>query len=214
MLERAGVQGGEGKGAVKIEVISLGSHLPLSSRRIVEWLGKSAKHETAIGLIEGLADGAILIRRRLHDGGLEDSGIEITAEQARELVRALNHAAGAVERWQERASGFDAIRIYRSADGRVEVEHRGRRRPMRLSVLRARTYFVGGEWAVGRRCGNCNQIAPTLWIAADDLREHGLRVPHVEVCPGCVDKYANAPTTIAEVTSLEREGCPIIGGTP
>lgn len=185
------------------DVISIGSKMPLKSRRVLRWLGQSASYVTAIGRIEGLADGAILIRRDTSNG-LEEPGIEITPEQARETIKALMHVAGAVERWRENARGFNAILIYQR-DGLVEVECRGRRRLMRLSVLRGRRPRARPGWLTdppdppGRRCDKCGELASSLWVAADDLREGGLKVPHVEVCQGCVDKYANPARGIAGV---------------
>jgi len=171
------------------EVTRIGDRLPMTSRRVVSYGSKPATFNTPLARIEGLADGVVLLRHfatKLH--------LEFTPAQARQAAAALSTAAYAVEQWQKQASGFNTIRVFRSPTGDVTVEYRGRTRPMRLSKLRARTYRDGSMQFV-RSCRHCRKSPPTLYVAADDVREHGSRVHHVQICPDCVDKLAVATRT-------------------
>ena len=49
-----------------IKVVQIGSHMPLSTRRVVVYFGKSTAVSTPIGRIAGMADGAVrlVVRRR------------------------------------------------------------------------------------------------------------------------------------------------------
>jgi hypothetical protein len=175
------------------KVVRLGERLPLSTRRVVSFCGEVASFQTALGLVEGLGDGAILVRN-FEDG----THHELTPAEARHVARAFMHAASAVEQWQEHASGFNKIRVTRSPDGVVSVTWRGRTRPMRLSKLRGSRHF-GGHF---HTCGECKQRPTAIYVAADDVREHDVRVAHVEVCQDCVDRLANLPETVAVVVAV------------
>lgn len=175
-----------------IPVVRLGEHMPMSTRRVVAFYGHTAY-------------GAVLVRDMAHN-----THYEMTPAQARAAAEALSRAAIAVEQWQEYASGFNRVRVRRTEEGAVLVTHRGRTRPMRLSRLRPsrRLVYVDGkaQRITGRNCGHCRQRSAELWVAADDLREHGIRVHHVEVCPGCVDRLAAEPETrLAEVRPLRAQ---------
>ena len=167
---------------MEVKVVQLGEHMPMSTRRVVRFCGEPAQYKTAVGCIEGLADGAVVFR----DFG-KDLHVELTPEQAKEIGKAFTHSACAVEQWQEHASGFNRIRVAR-VNGAVTVTHRGRTRPMRLSKLKG-SKRTGRFW---RRCDGCGAHPPTIWVAADDLRKNGSRVQCVEVCQACVDRLANA----------------------
>jgi hypothetical protein len=185
---------------IETKVVRIGDHLPLSTRRVVVYFGKTTETEVAIGAVSGMADGAVLLRLpKILKSATVD--YELTPKQALEFAKALEHAAYGVEHWQEHASGFNRVRVART-DGKVSVTYRGRTRPMRLSKLRGRKYRDGTVRFRGV-CGACHaRDQQALYVAADDLREHDVRVHHVEVCPACVDKLANLPETIAEVTPI------------
>lgn len=178
------------------KIVRLGSHLPLLTRRVVTFCHEYTTYQTPIGLVEGMADGAICIR----DPSSTETDYELTVVEARALAQALSRAAAGVEQWQVRASGFNKIRVARSPSGEVTVTCHGRTRPMRLSKLRGQR---GGHnpGRLYRRCDECNDTPPMLYIAADDLREGGLRVQHVEVCVPCVDKLANIPEQRAAIVT-------------
>lgn len=176
-------------------VARLGAHLPLSTRRVVTWCGQTTEVATPIGLVGGMADGVILIRIK---GG---PSFELAPSDARELSSVIQHAAYGVERWQETASGFNRVRVSRSEHGLVTVTHRGRTRPMRLSTLRGTTYGDGSVH-YHRACGVCRKHPKTIYVAADDLREHGSRVRSIDVCEACVDKLANRPEHTAALVQI------------
>lgn len=184
---------------METKIVQLGARMPMTARRVVSYCGKSAQYKTAIGCVEGMADGAVVLRsfaKRVH--------YELTTEQAKEIGEAFSHAAYAVESWQEKASGFDRIRVARSEAGGVTVTHRGRTRPMRLSRLKG-SKRSGQFW---HRCDGCGARPPTIWVAADDLREYGSRVQCVEVCQACVDRLANALEPRAAVVQMPDRGAP------
>lgn len=160
----------------------LGERMALSKRRVVRWLGETAHYETPIGVINGMADGVILVRKSLSD----EAGQELTVAEAKKIAEALTRSAYAVEQWQEHASGFNRVRVFDRA-GQVFVHWRGRERPMRRSVLRGSRH--AGFW---RRCTACKATPKAIWVAADDLREHGTTVHHAEVCDACIEKLRNA----------------------
>jgi hypothetical protein len=180
------------------EVVRIGDHLPMTSRRVVPYMGgKPASWQTGMGRIEGLADGVVLLRyfrTKLH--------LEFTVKQAREVASAMQSAAYAVEQWQERASGFNTIRVFRSPSGDVTVEYRGRSRPMRLSKLRGYVDYKG-ERQYRRGCNACHRPRPELYVPSDVIREHGSRVQHVLVCPDCVERLAT-DTRTAVATLVRR----------
>jgi hypothetical protein len=173
-----------------VTVTRIGEALPLSSRRVVSYFGESASYKTPIGQIDGVADGVILVRDAEHE-----LHRELSPAEAREVARALQHAATAVEQWQEHASGFNTIRVFRSPDGALTVEHRGRARPMRLSKLRG-SIFADGSRHFLRHCWNCRKGSSALYVASDDVRSDGsYRDRHAEVCEACVEKLEAATRT-------------------
>lgn len=196
------------------DVTRIGDHMRLRQRRVVYYWDKPASFRTALGQLDGLADGVILVRE-LDNGPTADPSpdarrSEMTVAEARAAIEALHRCVFAIERWHEKASGVNRIRVRRDPDGSVWVTHRGRTRPMRLSKLRGskrlrgvpsgdssgRTWVCDGFY---RRCAVCRACPHELWVAADDLREQGnWKVPHVEVCHACVDKLANQPENLRE----------------
>jgi hypothetical protein len=192
---------------MEIKVVRLGAHMPLSTRRVITWLGRTTAAVTPIGRIDGLADGVVLVR--IPFAGVGEASFELTPAEAKAVSEAIRHAAHGVEEWQELASGYNVVRVARDAAGAVVVTCRGRSRPMRLSKLRGHKWGDGSvHWY--RHCAVCRQTPEAIWVAADDLREHGMRVGHVEVCPACVDKLANLPETIAEVAPIQRPAPPAL----
>lgn len=181
------------------DIVRIGDHLPMTSRRVVPYMGgKPASWQTPLGRIEGLADGVVLLRyfsRELH--------LEFTPAQAREVASAMQSAAFAVEQWQERVSGFTTIRVFKSPTGEVTVEYRGRTRPMRLSKLRGYLDYRG-ERQYRRGCNSCHRPRPELYVPSDVIREHGSRVPHVLVCPECVEKLAGETRTAVATLLVSR----------
>lgn len=141
------------------KIVKLGDHLPLSTRRVVSYFGQPASYKTPVGLIEALADGAVLVRD--NKGG----HIELSPKEARQLGEAFSRAAFAIEQWQRHASGYDRVLATRSATGEVFVTYQGRTRPMRLSVLRGRKDREGKTY-YRRACTHCDERPPTL--CADD----------------------------------------------
>lgn len=181
--------------------VTLGERMPLSTRRVLRFCGMSTSKETELGIVEGMADGAVVVRDpilRRH--------YELTPAQAVDVANALLRASHAVEQWQEHASGFNKIRVYRSTTGHVEVMFRGRRRPMRLAKLKGHKSRDGCSRRFWRRCDACAATPPALYVAADVVREHGQLVHHVEICPACVDKLANAPEPRAELVQFKPHG--------
>ena len=178
-------------------VVRLGEHMPLSTRRVVGWLGKTTHADTPIGMVDGLADGVVMVRIK---GGPE---FELSLDEATDIERALLHARLGVAEWQKRARGYHKITATIGPEGQVFVTWHERTRPMRASELRATR-----RQPRGRKCGHCHTERMVLYVAADDLREGGIRVKHVEVCPGCVQRLANAPEGLAEVVSIADRGEP------
>lgn len=181
------------------KIVKLGEHMHMSSRRIVGFCGAWAKADTRLGLIEGVADGAILI-----DATRVSGRLELTPAEAREIAHALNHAAMAVEEWQRKARGYYRVLAERTEAG-VLVTYNGRTRPMRLSTLRGRKDRTGKTY-YRRSCTHCGERTPQLWVAADDLREResvgGYRVEHAVVCPTCIERLTSEPAPIAGVTQF------------
>jgi hypothetical protein len=185
---------------IEIDLVTkLGPHLPLSTRRVVSWAREPAKYQTKVGLIEGVADGAVLFRSPDASGKL----IEITPAEARKIADAFHHAAFAVEEWQKIASGYHRVLATRAPDGTVSVTFHHRTRPMRLSTLRGHKQY-NGTVVFYRRCDACRTDGhKQIWVAADDLRERGgYRVEHAEVCPACIDKLTSEPEKRADVITL------------
>lgn len=171
---------------MKFPIVRLGEHMPLSTRRVVAFCGRTTSADTAIGKVDGLADGVVLVRPT-------GSEFELTVEEADALATALRCASAGVKSWREHASGFNRVRVARAPGGvGYAVTWRGRARPMRLSTLRTRQ----------RRCEACGVMTSVLYVAADVVREHGLRVRHCDVCMVCVEELADAPETIAAVVPM------------
>jgi hypothetical protein len=146
--------------------------------------------QTPVALVEGLADGVVLVRdmeRGTH--------FELTPDEARAIARAFNHAAFGVEEWQKHARGYHRIVVQRDEVGVVRVTSRDATLPMRLSKLRR-----------ARRCRECGESVISLWIVERAAQKeewcHGRPVHSVEICEPCVERLANAPTTIAEVLPI------------
>jgi len=191
---------------MKTVISELSEHLPLSTRRVVVWVGERCKYETGIGLIEGLADGKILVR-----DFEKGTHYELTVEEAEATSKALLHAAFGVKEAQKKASGFYRITAHRKEDV-VYVTSHGHTMPMRLSKLRGsrRRDHFGRQWSKGRRCDACGEEKTSLYVAVEDpnRRKFVYREHHVEVCLECVEKalLETARATLAPV----RE----IGGAP
>ena len=199
---------------MKKDIIRLGDHLPSSSRRVLKYLGQT-EHKTKIGTVRALADGVVEIASAARS-------IELSVDEAFALARALNHAAFGVREWSKKASGYYRIRADQDESGAIFVTLHHRRRPMRLSKLRgsvveARVALVSdGQGGFlyerkpvetrYRRCDRCTEPSKLLYVAADDLRDGGLRVPHCDVCPSCIAQLLAEPREIAEVKALRVEG--------
>jgi hypothetical protein len=167
--------------------------IPFSARKCVWWRGQLARYDTAIGQIEAVQDGVILVRD-------PDQGTlyELSEAEAQALEDALRHARQGVAQWKVNASGFNKIRIGLRIDGSVVVTWRGRTRPMRLSRQRGSEYNVVSladgtrrSQRIFRACSACKGVSRELYIAADIVRENGSRVVHVGVCPACVETRSN-----------------------
>ncbi len=190
------------------KIIRLGAHLPMSTRRVVVWCGKMQQHLTAIGLVEGLADGAIVVREVDKSGAPARHGFkrELTVKEARALSDALSRAACGVEQWQEKASGFDRVRIHRSESGEVTATHRGVTRTMRRSKLRGYLHHDGTR-RFSRFCRACqtSEGHEHIWVAVDDpnRRKYEYRDAFAEVCDACVTKLANTPEPRAQLLELK-----------
>jgi len=166
---------------MKTPISSLSDHLPLSARRIVVWAGERCQYGTPIGMVEGTADGKILVRdfaKRTH--------YELSVEEARVASEALRNAAIGVKEQQKRASGYYRITAHR-AGGILYVRTHDQTRPMRLSALRR-----------PRPCAACFAEVMSLYVAADVVKEHGWRVQHVEVCESCVERLVLEGERVAE----------------
>jgi hypothetical protein len=192
-----------------VQVVRIGAHLPMSTRRVVSWVGQLQQHLTAIGLVEGLADGAIVVREVNKSGEPLAHGFkrELTVKEARALSDALGSAACGVEAWQEKASGFNRVRVSRSETGEVRVTRRGQTRTMRRSKLRGRLRRDNGSRYFHRFCQACHTSDnhEHRWVAVDDpnRRKYEYRDPFAEICDACVDKLANIPEPRAQLIELK-----------
>jgi len=184
---------------MKDKIVRLGEHMPLSTRRVVMYCGETTAAVTPIGRVDGLADGVVLVR--VPFAGVGEASWDLSPKQALDIADALRRAAYGVEAWQEYASGFNKVRVARSAEGEVTVTCRGRTRPMRLSKLRGHRQR-DGTVRFYRSCDVCLEHPPALYVAADELREHGSRIGHPEVCGPCVERLANLSQEIAEVRPI------------
>lgn len=176
------------------KVVAIGEHMPLSTRRVVMWCGKSTGVETAIGRVEGMADGVVMIRTK------HGECYEITPEAAKELSDAIRRAALGVEQWQRAARGYYEIRVTRSDDGVVTVYAYETERTMRLSRLR------GGRHV----CAVCREMRwATIYVAQRNQAlfvagfGHG-RFP--QVCASFVERLANAKEPDADVIQWPAKG--------
>lgn len=163
---------------MEIKIFALGPHLPTSTRRVVSWIGKLQRHETAVGLVEALADGGILVRPYERDKAgklvVVDEGIEIDAKAARVIADAFLHSSFAVEDAARHARGYHTTRARRDDDGNVFVRKHDVEHPMRLSRLRR-----------PRRCRECVQPVMELWIVA--LARRSDMSHDEELCSPCLE---------------------------
>lgn len=166
--------------------------MPLSTRRVVRFCGKSTQEETAIGSVAGLADGAVIIQTK--------HGVfyELTIEEARDLSSALQAAWIGVEQWQKHARGYHRLRVAKGHGGAVMATLHGRTVELRVSMLRG-----SRRHGFYRKCYACHEPSPELYIEAN--RKPWAEKFGAEVCPKCVDELLNAKDEIAEVLPMSTE---------
>jgi hypothetical protein len=179
---------------VEIKIVQLGPRLPMSTRRIVSFVGESQEFKTRIGLIMGLADGAVVVCDTDDNGYVDADGwsVELSPDEARRIAQRLMSAAAGVDDWARRAKGYYRIDAKRDHSG-TYVCNRDETHLMRLSKLR-------GSRRYGRNtatCSHCNKVSDLMWVSTTVRREQ-----FVSVCEVCLEALIEQPCTFANVVSL------------